>query len=103
MNFAKKKKNRDFAVPICTRRNPNKHVKEKADCKFFGTDLNRNWDIEFNHKESSDDPCADVYHGEKPFSEPETDNIRKYVTHIRDYVVSYVSLHAFSQLILLPW
>ena len=44
-----------------------------------GVDLNRNYDWQFNmtqtdsnNTSSSDDPCAEIFKGPRPFSEPET-------------------------------
>ena len=40
--------------------------------KGVGTDLNRNFDTEWNSTWAVHDPCDDTYHGTKPFSAPET-------------------------------
>ena len=37
--------------------------------KCWGTDPNRNFDINHGTAGSSDNPCQDTYHGDRPFSE----------------------------------
>jgi len=75
-----------------------------------GVDLNRN----FGHKwyqraekhsrnSGTQEQCAGTYSGTGPFSEPETDNIRNFVSSIQENLVSYVSLHSYGQKILYPW
>ena len=41
-----------------------------SDC--IGVDLNRNYDIDWGTSGVSNDPCAEIYPGTKPFSEPES-------------------------------
>jgi hypothetical protein len=98
----------------------NRRVNADSECR--GVDLNRNFDFlwDFNtkmHPESllddqdrwcqgvlmvSDDPCSDVYHGQRVFSEPETRNIRSLLntyTHIR----FFVDVHGTKGVVLMPW
>ncbi|XP_076451305.1 carboxypeptidase B-like [Babylonia areolata] len=49
------------------------------------------------------DTSHDIYNGEAPFSEPETQNVRDLFLQLKPRVVSFLSVHAFSQLLLLPW
>ena len=71
------------------------------DC--YGTDLNRNFGYHWNTGGSSDDPCAETYHGKAPNSEPEVQNVENFVMKVKDNVKFYNSLHSYSQAILLPW
>lgn len=68
----------------------------------FGTDLNRNYGYKWGTGGSSTNPNSDTYMGTKPFSEPETINIKNYVeSHIN--ITTLLSFHTYSQLILYPW
>ena len=71
------------------------------DC--VGTDLNRNWDIDWNGDGStSEDPCSYVYVGESPFSAPETEVVSEYMLSIPN-IVSHVDVHSYGSLIVGPW
>ena len=66
-----------------------------------GVDLNRNWDLAWGGLGSSNRRSAEDYHGESPFSEPETAAIRDLVK--REGIALHVDFHAFGQLLLYPW
>ena len=68
----------------------------------YGVDLNRNYGYQWNTGGSSGDPGSEVYHGETPFSEPETQNVKKLVEGIPNLRV-LLTFHTFSELILYPW
>jgi carboxypeptidase T len=68
----------------------------------FGVDLNRNYGFKWGTGGSSNSPYSDIYMGPTPFSEPETQAIKKYVDS-RDNINILLSFHTFSQLILYPW
>ncbi|RME15896.1 MAG: zinc carboxypeptidase [Bdellovibrio sp.] len=68
----------------------------------YGVDLNRNYDHMWGGVGSSDDPRSQVYHGKAPFSEPETQAIRDFVTS-HDNITTILTYHSFSELILYPW
>ncbi len=55
-----------------------KDQKEKAEV-CYGTDLNRNWDQNWNDKGSSKSDCSEFYAGPKPFSEPEIKALSKFL------------------------
>jgi len=66
----------------------------------YGVDLNRNYDFKwgFDNQGSSPDSISQVFRGQSPFSEPETQAIRELVDkHDFKALVSY---HNFSQVIL---
>ena len=68
----------------------------------FGTDLNRNYSYKWGTGGSSTNPNSDTYMGTKPFSEPESINIKNYV-EAHENITTLLSFHTYSQLILYPW
>ena len=67
----------------------------------FGVDPNRNFGYKWGQQGSSGDSASNTYRGPAPFSEPETQAIRKLVsTHNFSSSISY---HSYSQLVLYPW
>ena len=73
--------------------------------KCWGTDPNRNFDIAHGSAGSTDEPCQDTFHGEAPFSEEESKALRDIVykiQHNHDKLAAYVSVHAYSQLWMIP-
>lgn len=68
----------------------------------FGVDLNRNYGYKWNHGGSSSNPSSDIYHGPTPFSEPETQALRDFVT-ARTNLRIVLDFHTFSELVLYPW
>uniref|UniRef100_A0A1I8PH78 Peptidase M14 domain-containing protein n=1 Tax=Stomoxys calcitrans TaxID=35570 RepID=A0A1I8PH78_STOCA len=74
----------------------------EQDC--YGTDPNRNFDHYWGWEEgSSPDPCDETYHGEKAFSEPETQVVRDIMHSYGAKLKWYLTLHSYGNLILLPW
>ena len=47
--------------------------------------------------------CSEVYAGPYPFSEPEVAALSDLVEFYRQRTILYISLHAFSQVILSPY
>jgi len=70
-------------------------------CK--GADANRNFGFHWFEGGSSNNPCSDTYAGSKAFSEPEAQAVADFIDTISDRLVFYLSLHSYSQLILLPY
>lgn len=68
----------------------------------FGVDLNRNYSYKWGTGGSSSSPSNDTYMGPKPFSEPETINIKNYIEANTNITV-LLSFHTYSQLVLYPW
>ncbi|HTL11868.1 MAG TPA: M14 family metallopeptidase [Bdellovibrionota bacterium] len=68
----------------------------------MGVDLNRNYGFMWGSGGSSNDGSSDVFMGPKPFSEPETQAIRDFVTSHRN-ATTLLTFHTFSELILYPW
>jgi carboxypeptidase T len=68
----------------------------------FGVDLNRNYSFGWGTGGSSRRETSDVFMGPKPFSEPETQAVKKFVEeHANIRII--LSFHTFSELILYPW
>ncbi|MEF8873612.1 MAG: M14 family zinc carboxypeptidase [Candidatus Thermoplasmatota archaeon] len=63
-----------------------------------GVDLNRNWDIAW--EQGDDDPTSSTYHGESPFSEYETYQLRDFM--IDNDVDSYHNIHSYAGTLLIP-
>lgn len=68
----------------------------------FGVDLNRNYTIGWGGEGSSNNPSSDVYHGTAPFSEPELQHLRTYVSRLRG-LVGFIDWHSYAEKILYPW
>ncbi|CAG5131245.1 unnamed protein product, partial [Candidula unifasciata] len=69
----------------------------------YGVDLNRNFDVAFGTTGVSTSCTSDIYPGTAGFSEPETANIRDLFNSLSSQVVAYVSVHSYSQYVLVPW
>lgn len=69
----------------------------------FGVDVNRNYGYMWGYDNvgSSPTPVSGTYRGTAPFSEPETDAVRRLFVS-RDFR-AVVSFHSYSQVILYPW
>jgi carboxypeptidase T len=69
----------------------------------FGVDLNRNYGYMWgcDDQGSSPEPASAVYRGTAPFSEPETEGVRRLFLG-RDFR-AVLSFHSFSQVVLYPW
>ena len=79
----------------------NRQINLGSEC--VGTDLNRNWDFDWNGLEStSQDPCSYIYVGASPFSAPETQVVSNYLLSIPN-LVNHIDLHNYSALIVGPW
>lgn len=80
-------------------KNDNKDVSPTAS---MGVDLNRNYGHQWNTGGSSSSTSSDTYHGKAPFSEPETQAVKKFMDEHKNLKVM-MSYHSFSNLILWPW
>ncbi|MBI5201991.1 MAG: zinc carboxypeptidase [Elusimicrobia bacterium] len=78
-----------------------KNMRENSDGSR-GVDLNRNYGFHWNTGGASDDPGSDTYHGPAPFSEPETQAVKRFVEE-RPNLKALLSYHTFSELVLYPW
>jgi len=69
----------------------------------IGTDLNRNYEFQWNTGGSSANPCTDTFHGARPWNAPETANLRDYGNRFRDRLLVGVDVHAFGNMWMHPW
>ena len=68
-----------------------------------GTDLNRNWDADWNGGEStSTSACSDIYVGTEAFSAVEAMVVKNYMESIPN-LVGHIDIHSYSALVLGPW
>ena len=82
----------------------NRNIDKKCGAMTGGVDLNRNYGFKFglDNKGSSNDPCAEDYRGEHPFSENETIAIKDYI-EAHDNVVSCVNVHTYGNAWIYPF
>ena len=78
-----------------------KNTRVNAD-KSIGVDPNRNYDSRWCQAGASHSPSAETYCGPYAFSEPETQNIKKFLD-TRKNVKTLMSYHSYSDLLLYPW
>ncbi|WP_416669828.1 M14 family metallopeptidase [Egbenema bharatensis] len=79
----------------------NRRVNPGSSCK--GVDINRNFDFLWSSGiGTSSNPCSDIYKGSAPFSEPETQNVRRLLDTYPN-IGYFVDIHSASELILYPW
>ena len=68
----------------------------------YGVDMNRNWGYQWGGAGASGIPNSDVYYGAFPFSEPETQALRDFIT-ARTNTRAHLDWHSYSQLVMWPW
>ncbi|XP_032691325.1 zinc carboxypeptidase-like [Odontomachus brunneus] len=66
----------------------------------IGTNLNKNWDYEWNTGGTSVQPCSNGFPGIEPFSEIETSSISKYIESIQNEFSVYFSFHSESDAVM---
>ncbi|XP_055867371.1 zinc carboxypeptidase-like isoform X2 [Biomphalaria glabrata] len=77
--------------------------KRPISTRCSGVDLNRNFDVAFRTTGVSLSCVEYNYCGEKAFSEPESVNLKDLFNSLNDSAVAYLSIHAFAQVLLVPW
>ena len=79
----------------------NRQPNNNSSC--IGTDLNRNWDADWNGGEStSTSACSDVYVGTSAFSATESTVLKNYMESVPN-LVGHLDIHSYSALVLGPW
>lgn len=68
----------------------------------YGVDLNRNWMVGWGGPGASPFPDEGNYHGEGPFSEPESTAMRDFID-AEPGAIAFLDVHSFGQLLLYPW
>jgi murein tripeptide amidase MpaA len=93
-------------------RNPASATPHRPDT--IGVDINRNYDFLWDYKKyfhplaaqetsiASDDPAEETFHGTKPFSEPETRNV-KWLMEQLPKMALFMDVHSFSGDVLYTW
>ncbi|KAL3086377.1 hypothetical protein niasHT_033495 [Heterodera trifolii] len=69
----------------------------------YGVDPNRNFPFHWGQAGVSKCPCSQVYNGERPLSEPECANLAKFISANTGTIKAYLTLHAYSNLIIHPY
>ncbi|XP_053949939.1 carboxypeptidase B [Anastrepha ludens] len=69
----------------------------------FGVDLNRNFNINWNGRGSSTNPCSDTYRGKTPASELETQAVVNFLTKRKHNLEAYLTYHSYGQFVVYPW
>uniref|UniRef100_A0A182QMS2 Peptidase M14 domain-containing protein n=1 Tax=Anopheles farauti TaxID=69004 RepID=A0A182QMS2_9DIPT len=78
-------------------------TRRPASNRCYGVDGNRNYDFHWSEVGASSVPCAETYHGERSFSEPETRAIRDELLRLKGRCKFYLSLHTYGEYLLYPW
>ncbi|MBS3816962.1 MAG: hypothetical protein KGY76_05305 [Candidatus Thermoplasmatota archaeon] len=76
-----------------------KNRNDETPTDSVGVDLNRNWDIKWS--QGNGDATSSTYHGESPFSEYETQNLRDFI--LDKDIDAYHDLHSYAGTLLIPW
>ncbi|KAL0879727.1 hypothetical protein ABMA27_003440 [Loxostege sticticalis] len=75
----------------------NRRINPGTNC--MGVDLNRNFDVDWGTA-SSNDACTQTFHGPRPFSEPESVNIRRVLNAYSNRIDMLIDIHSFGSMIL---
>jgi hypothetical protein len=106
----------DGVFPVLQRKNANSTL-GRCEVPAIGVDLNRNGSFKWNMGGSSAFPCAQIYHGTGPASEPEQQALETLMAGLfadqrgpgdldaapLDTPGVMISLHSYSDLVLWPW
>jgi len=88
------------------RKNKNtSHTKKKCSGKKqyeYGVDLNRNYGYGFGGPNAETDPCGKTYGGPYPFSEPETQSIKKFMEKWTN-IKLVLNVHTWGNFICVPF
>ncbi|MFZ4573638.1 MAG: M14 family zinc carboxypeptidase [Phycisphaerales bacterium] len=68
----------------------------------FGVDLNRNFGYQWGGPGAGTNPIEETYRGTGPFSEPETQIFRDFVS-ANPRIRTHVDIHSYGQYLLTPW
>jgi len=80
-----------------------KNRQPNSGSSYVGTDLNRNWDADWNGGQStSTSPSSDIYVGSSPFSATEANVVKNYMESISN-LRGHLDIHSYSALVLGPW
>ncbi|XP_004922815.1 carboxypeptidase B [Bombyx mori] len=68
-----------------------------------GVNINRNFDLDWSHFDSSSSPCSHLYAGVEPFSEPETKLLKHLIDEYGTRTRLYLSLQNNGGFLTYPW
>lgn len=68
-----------------------------------GVDANRNYNFHWNEGGSSNNRCADNYHGPKALSEIEAQISRNIMDEVKENCKFFLTLHSYGNYLLYPW
>lgn len=83
-----------------------KNRRPDANPSCAGVDLNRNFGFHWGGPGSSNNKCTEIYRGTEAFSEPESDNMRRFIEAKKAEGVNwraYYAIHSYAQMWLVPW
>nr|XP_056705638.1 mast cell carboxypeptidase A-like isoform X2 [Euleptes europaea] len=80
-----------------------KNRSNNSNSNCIGTDLNRNFNSAWGSKCVSDDPCDETYCGPSAESEQETKQVADFIRDNLAIIRGYISVHAYSELLLFPY
>jgi hypothetical protein len=72
------------------------------DC-CYGVDLNRNFNWHHCRAGASRNPCSEIYCGATPFSEQESNALRKFVYRRRKRFKVFITIHSYAQIWMYPY
>ncbi|MEF3279582.1 MAG: zinc carboxypeptidase [Elusimicrobiota bacterium] len=79
-----------------------KNTNKLGGSSVVGVDLNRNYDFEWCKSGASSYQYSDTYCGKSAFSEPESKNLKDFMTSHKN-IKTAISYHSYSSLVLYPW
>lgn len=68
-----------------------------------GTDLNRNFNVDWSNAGSSALPCGETYQGSSPASELEVQAVQGEADRLAPTLLTSVHIHTYAQYWLIPW
>lgn len=78
-------------------------TRSKNGMMCIGVDANRNYDFHWHEVGSSDNSCAEDYHGRSAFSEKESQVSRDIMQSLKGNCKFFLSLHSYGNYLLYPW
>nr|XP_033815562.1 mast cell carboxypeptidase A-like isoform X2 [Geotrypetes seraphini] len=80
-----------------------KNRSNSSNTNCIGTDLNRNFDVQWCSIGSSNKACSEVYCGPAAESEKETKAVANFIRNNIQSIKAYLSFHSYSQMLLYPY
>ncbi|XP_055934247.1 mast cell carboxypeptidase A-like [Argiope bruennichi] len=77
--------------------------KEQCENICIGVDINRNFDVNFYADDLLKMPCTEDYRGKSPFSERESQVVKKIIKKLQNRLLAYFCFHSFLSVWTFPW